>query len=323
MAQAQNTINEIILGNAVTTETTLDAFMISATVGEIGVFAYNGTEIGAGKDFVFAQKTPDSTFVSDVIKADSVKDYTIAADAPEVAQVVTIAPPAAAAMTVGAEYIVRIHIFEHGSLSVEDTMIKFGSYRTVTAPTENVVIDGLITSLNRQFANGPGANATSNPLFTFTRTGTGTTARLVITQKLQPYLRGKKFGRVNPFAVFADFTPNLANPIQGTVLTPYSPGRGTGKLVAAMEYDLRKNRGDIYGDQGWPFTFPVQTNANAGAGYNMLTLVHSRGHDGFNPVNMRKQITIAITESLSAGLDNLVAKVNTLTGKAVAVLGQV
>jgi len=202
-------------------------------------------------------------------------------------------------------------------------MIKFGSYRPVTGDTENAIVDGLIASLNRQFANGPGANATSNPLFTFTRTGTGTTAKLVITQKLQPYLRGKKFGRVNPFAVFADFTPDLVDPIQGTVLTPYNPGKGTGKLVAAMEYDLRKNRGDIYGDLGWPYTFPVQTNANVGDGYNMLTLIHSRGHEGFNPVYMRKQVTIAITEALSAGLDDLVAKVNTLTGKSVAALSEV
>ena len=320
MAQSQNTINEIILGNAVAAETTIDAFKATASLGEIGVFTKDGTAVAAGKPFVFAQKTADSIFVSDVIYPDSVKNYTVAADAVEVAKVMEVTPPAAADIVVGSDYILRIHIFEHGSLSIEDTYLKFATYRPVTGDTEEEVVDGLIASLNRNFSREPGATATDNPLFTFSRSGSGATSKLVITQKLQPYVRGKKFGRVNPFDVFAEFGD--LDPVKGTVTTEYFPGTGTGKQIAKMEYDLRKNRGDIYGDQGWPLTFPVVTRADEGAGYNVLTLVHSRGHEGFNPVNMRKQVVVAITEALSAGIDALIAKVNTLTGQSVAVLGE-
>lgn len=317
MAQSQNTVNELILGSAVATETTLDTFKASASPGEVGVFTLDGTALAAGKPFVFAQKTADSVFVSDVVYPESVSSYTAAVDAPEVAKVVQVTPPAAADITVGSDYIVRIHIFEFGSLSVEDTYLKFGTYRPVTGDTEQQVVDGLIASLNRNFSREPGATATSNPLFTFSRSGSGATSKLVITQKLQPYVTGKKFGRVNPFDVFADFTPD-AEPVKGTVTTPYNPGKGTGKLVAAMEYDLRKNRGDIYGNINWPYNFDVITRANPATGYNMLEITHSRGHEGFNPVHMRKQVTIAITEALSAGIDNLIGKLNTLTGKSVA-----
>lgn len=320
MAQSQNTVNEIILGTAVASESTLDAFKTSASAGEVGVFTQDGTAVAAGKDFVFAQKTADGLFVSDVIKADSVKPYTISADAPEQAQVVTVTPPST--ITAGSDYILNIHIFEHGSLSVEDTMIKFATFRPGAGATAEDVVDGLIASLKRNFSREPGATATENPLFTFTKSGSGGSATLLITQKLQPYIRGKKFGRVNPFSVFTKFSPDEDDKILEPT-TPYKPGKGTGKQIAAMEYDLRKNRGDEYGDQGWPYTFPVITRADEGAGYNTLTLIHSSGHEGFNPVNMRKQVVVAITEALSAGIDDLIGKVNTLTGQSVSALGEV
>jgi len=320
MAQSQNTINEILLGTAVAAETTLDTFKASASEGELGVFSKDGTAVAAGKEFVVAQKTADGVFVSDVIKPDTVKSYGVAADAPEVAKVVEVTPPTT--ITAGSDYILRIHIFEHGSLSVEDTYIKFATFRPATGADAEDVVDGLIASLNRNFARDPKSTPTSNPLFTFTKSGTGASAKLVITQKLQPYVRGKKFGRVNPFEVFFDTTPDEAGAAV-TETQAYSPGAGTGKLIASMEYDLRKSRGDMYGDQGWPLTFPVITRANDGAGYNMVTLVHSTGSEnGINPVHMRKQVTIAITEALSAGIDAIVTAINTATGQSVSALGE-
>lgn len=319
MAQSQNTVNELLLGTAVATETTLDTFKASASEGELGVFTFDGTAVAAGKPFVIAQKTADSVFVSDVIYPETVKSYTASADSPEVAKVVTVTP---VAPTAGDDITLRIVIYEHGSLSVEDTYLKFATYRAVSGDDQENVVDGLIASLNRNFSREPGATPTSNPLFTFAKSGTGASATLVITQKLQPYVRGKKFGRVNPFDVFIS-PKNSSDYVQAPTTTAYNPGKGTGKLVAAMEYDLRKNRGDIYGDKGWPLTFPVITRANEGAGYNMIELTHSRGHEGFNPVHMRKQVTIAITEALSAGVDALIGSLNTLTGKTVATFDEV
>jgi hypothetical protein len=37
---------------------------------------------------------------------------------------------------------------------------------------------------------------------------------------------------------------------------------------------------------------------------------------------MRKQVVVAITEALSAGIDALIGNVNTLTGKSVATFNQ-
>lgn len=316
MAQSQNTVRELLLGTAVATETTLDTFKATASAGEVGIFTVDGTAIAAGKPFVVAQKTADSVFVSDVVYPEKVSSYKAVQDAPEQLRQITVGTITA---TAGVDYVVDIHIYEHGSLSREDVYIKFGAYRAKTGDNAEAIVDGLIASLNRNFSREPGATPTSNPLFTFAKTGSTTTAALVITAKSQPYVRGKKFGRGIYFDVLAKFDPATA---VVTINAGGNPGKGTGKLVAAMEYDLRKNRGDIYGDLGWPYTFPVITRADEGAGYNMIDLTHSRGHDGWNEVSMRKQLTIAITEALSAGIDNLITKLNTLTGKSVAIFDE-
>lgn len=317
MAQSQNTIREIILGNAVATETTLDAFSASATAGEIGVFTQDGTAIAAGKPFVFAQKTEDSVFVSDVIFPDKVKSIRANQDAPAVQKVVTVSD---ISVEVGADYILDVRIYEHGSLSIEDYYIKHGAYRAVTGDTAEDIVDGLIASLNRNFSREPNATASSNPYFTFAKTGTGATAALTVTGKDQDYVAGKKEGRPVNFEVVARFDPATATV---ATTTAYSPGQGTGKDVAALEHDLRKNRGDLYGPIGYPNNYATIARADSTAGYNMLDIVHWRGHDGWNDVKMRKVTTVAITEALSAGIDAIIGNVETLTGITVGAFGEI
>lgn len=289
MAQSQNTVRELLIGTAIASETTLDTFKATADPGEIGIFAFDGTALDDVKPFVVAQKTADSTFVSDVIFPERVRKVTSQTYAAEQLRQVTVGTITA---TAGVDYVVDIHIYEHGSLSREDTYIKFGAYRAQSGDNAEAIVDGLIASLNRNFSREPGATPTTNPLFTFTKTGSTTTAALVITAKAQPYVRGKKFGRGVYFDVLAKFEPAVATV---TVTAGGNPGKGTGKLVAAMEYDLRKNRGDIYGDQGWPYTFPVTTRASESGQYDLIDILHDRGHDGWNEVSMRKVTTIAVT----------------------------
>lgn len=289
MAQSQNTVRELLIGTAIASETTLDTFKATADPGEIGIFAFDGTALDDVKPFVVAQKTADSVFVSDVIYPERVRKVTSQTYEAEQLRSVTVGSITA---TAGVDYILDIFIYEHGSLSREDVYIKFGAYKAKTGDNAEAIVDGLIASLNRNFSREPGATPTTNPLFTFTKSGTGASAALVITAKSQPYIRGKKFGRGIYFDVLAKFDPAAATV---TVTAGGNPGKGTGKLVAAMEFDLRKNRGDIYGDKGWPYTFPVITRASESGQYDLIDILHDRGHDGWNEVSMRKVTTLAFT----------------------------
>ena len=287
MAQSQNTVRELLIGTAIASETTLDTFKASADPGEIGIFAFDGTALDDVKPFVVAQKTADSVFVSDVIYPERVRKVTSQTHQAEQLRSVTVGSIVA---TAGVDYILDIFIYEHGSLSRKDVYIKFAAYKAKAGDNAEAIVDGLIASLNRNFSREPGATPTSNPLFTFSKTGSAGTAALVITAKSQPYVRGKKFARPIFFDVLAKFSPATATV---TVTAGGHPGRGTGPLVAAMEFDLRKNRGDKYGDLGWPYTFPVITRANEAGQFDLIDILHDRGHDGWNEVSMRKVTSIA------------------------------
>lgn len=305
MAQSQNTVRELLIGSAVATETTLDTFKDSASPGEVGIFSQDGTALAQGKPFVVAQKTADSVFVSDVIFPKQITSVTDAEYKAEEGREVTVS---GITVEVGNDYIIDLYEYEHGSFSREDVYIKFGAYRAVTGDTASNIVDGLIASLNRNYSREPGATPTSNKKFTFTKTGTGASSALVITAKAQPYVRGKKGGRGIYFDVLAKFEPASSTV---TVTKAGHPGQGTGKLIASMEYDLRKNRGDLYGDQGWPYTFGVVTRADEGANYDMIDITHHRGHDGWNDVKMRKVTSIAIVDG--TGKAALLASIATAT----------
>jgi hypothetical protein len=264
MAQSQNTVREILIGTAIATETSLDAFKDGAESGEIGIFSKNGTAVEAGEDFVIAQKTDDGVFVSDVIIPSKIKVAKATPYEAEQAKIVTISD--IEAPEAGKDYIMDIIVYNAGSLSVENTHLRFAAYRAKTGDTVADVTAGLVDSLNRNFSRQQGSTATTNTWFEFGSTAT----TLTIESKPQPYSRGRKFGRNIEFEVLAKFDATVETTQVG------KPGFGTGKQVAAMEYDLRKNRGDIYGDNAYPNSFTVISRASAGLGYSLVDIIHSR-----------------------------------------------
>jgi len=336
MAQSQNTVHEILVGNAVATETTLKAFVASASAGELGIFAKDGSTLSAGDTFVIAQKTADGVIVSDVIVPTQIKQEVAQADAPEVQKVVTVGGGSSIAVpaTTGDkyEYTLDIRLFNYGSLSIENFYIKHGHFilTQTGALTAEAVVDGLISQLNKTFSKEPGATATTNPLFTFAKTGTGASSALTITAKAQPLELGKKEGRALQFDVAFDVSKvgdEAFGVAQATVATTtaYNPGVGTGKKMAVLEFFYRGNRGDVMRGANYPYNWSTatKTNVDPAASYNLLTISHYAVGDGLNQIQLPKHVTIAITEALSAGIDALIASYNTATGKSVAVFGEV
>lgn len=173
MAQSQNVIREIIVGNAIASETTLPTFLSTASPLEIAVVAADGTAPGFGKDFYVVTKAPNGQLIkSDLVKASTVKRVKGAAYQAEVQKVVNVYDITVPA-TVGAKasYQVQVRVFNAGSLSVLNTEFIIGHYTfTQTGGlTASDVVDGLIANLNANMSKRPGATATTNPFFTFSK----------------------------------------------------------------------------------------------------------------------------------------------------------
>lgn len=171
MAQSQNVIREIIVGEAIAAETTFPTFQSTASPLEVAVVSADGSAPGFGKDFYVVTKAADGTLIkSDLVKASTVKRTVGAAYAAEVQKVVEvygITVPATAAAK--ASYQVQVRVFNAGSLSVLNTEFIIGHYTftQTSGLTAEVVVDGLVSNLNANMSKRPGATATTNPFFTF------------------------------------------------------------------------------------------------------------------------------------------------------------
>ncbi len=308
MANSQNTVREIIVANeGLASETTLKTFTASADSGEIGVFAKDGGAAAFGKDFVIALKTDDSVIVSDVIVPSQVNYLKVADYAAEVQKVVTVGGgssiPVPATAGEKYEYMVDIRLFNHGSLSVENFYIKHGHFiltQTSAPLTAEAVVDGLIDQLNRSFSKEPGATATTNPLFTFTKSGSGASSALVITAKEQQLELGKKEGRQLEFEVTAKVSKigdEMYGVVQPTVdtTTPANPGIGTGKQIAKLEFFYRGNRGDVLRGVAYPYDWnrKTKTLTDQSATYDVVELKHFITGDGLNALKMPKSVLVA------------------------------
>ena len=89
-------VGELIVGNALATESTVKTFIASATDKKLGVFSADGTAPAANKPFYLLQKTAGDSAkglnyeFSDKIDPRYVEKVTLAQYAPEVAKVVKV-----------------------------------------------------------------------------------------------------------------------------------------------------------------------------------------------------------------------------------------
>jgi hypothetical protein len=169
-----------------------------------------------------------------------------------------------------------------------------------SAVNAQTVVDGLIDNLNKTFSKEPNATATTNPLFTFTRGGSGANSTLVVTSKSQKLELGKREGRNLEFDVtvqvwkMGDETFGVPQPTVAITQAGH-PGTGTGKRVAIQEFFHRGARGDAFRGVGYPFTWSqaTKTLADQSATYDLVHIEHFITGDGLNALKMPKTVTIA------------------------------
>lgn len=282
---------------------------------EVGIASADGTAAAAGVDFKVYSQSEGTLIASPIVKADKVS---YAKSVQYVAPVLGVATVAAlAAPVAGTLYTVSITITGYGSLSPEDEYVKKAFYQAVTGDDQEAVVDGLIIALNRNFSREVGSNASYNPYFAFSKTGSGAAAQLVITERAdwtdKYYKVGKKDTLTLPFHVHV--TTSLGEAVTAAI-TPSYEGVGQGKQVLSMEWYLKGERNDFYREAGYPHNLENTYDAVKASNYNLVEIGYwQEGRD--EAKKSLSQITIACkTTGLANNTETnkLVTDLNTILG---------
>jgi hypothetical protein len=193
--------------------------------------------------------------------------------------------------------------------------MKQGYYKAVSGDDAEAVVDGLIASLNRNFAREVGANATSNPYFTFAKTGSGSTAALTVEGKLF----SSNFDGDKKIKIYNEFDVDISCETYPTVTitNAASEGSGTGYQVVEMEYFLLGERGDTYRLNGYPNNIVGPGLASdPSKSYNFIEIAYyDEGRD--EAKKSKKGLTIASEFTNLAGnaqLNAVITDLNTILG---------
>jgi hypothetical protein len=308
----QNQVRHIYVGQADASGVTSMSSLESGATNDLIILSKDGTAVAAGKAFKLFQKDALGNIISsDTIKPDNVTDVRSVAYTAPVNKKVTIS-----ALTVDANslYTVNIEISQFGSLSQEDTYLKQGYYKAASGNNAENIVDGLIASLNRNFSREEGATATSNPAFTFTKTGSTSTAALVVTGKTQD----SNFDGDKNIKVYDSFSVDISATTYPTVTITdaASKGVGTGYQVVEMEYFLLGERGDTFRLNGYPHNIkgPDLVSSSSGS-YDIIEIsYYDEGRDEAKKSKKTVTIPMQTAGAPNANVNSVIADLNTILG---------
>lgn len=325
-----NQREELLIGNAVASETTVSTFISSASNQELGVFSKDGTDVASGEKFYVLQKTNGPANVglnyefSDVVEPDKVNKVTLKAYQAEVQRVVTVTGFTGTPQA-NATYEVLIRLYDDGgALSTENFRIISGFYVTDSSTVSNqTIIDGIITDLRR------GQQLEGDDLFTFANVGNNS---ITITSKRQVGDPAKDIADPIRFDVQvavksngvdpATSSPTVYNLLTATVTTAGSPGAGTGKYVSNLEWFTRGYKYEAYRQTGYPADFSQPAlYANYDGAYNMIHISYYSKNSVAGVEEQPKVLSLAVqftpgTVSTNAATNAVLAKLRTVLGSS-------
>ena len=324
-----NQVGELIVGNAVASETTAATFVASASDKEIKVLSKDGTAPASGAPFYVLQKTSGKASknlnyeFTDVINPNKVESVTLGAYSPAVAKVVTVSG-FTVSPRVNTTYEVLVRILEDGgSLSVENFRILNGFYVTgdsVTGVTNDTIIDGIISNLQKS------QDKEGSDSFTFVKSGT----TIVVTEVLKDSDPARDIADPVVFEVQASIKSNNPNPTTGaisvysdlttSVTTAGNVGVGTGKGIANYEWFTKGYKYEVYRDTGYPANFNTPYYAqDQSKTYNVINISYFSENNVAGVEKQYKQLTIAVEVdasdvSTNAATNAVLADLRTILG---------
>lgn len=306
-----NQVGELIVGNAVATETTVKTFIATASDKEIKVLSKDGTAPTAGKPFYFLQKTAgeaaknlDYEF-SDKIDPRYIDKITVAAYAPEVLKAVKVDGFNTAGV-VAAQRTYEIEIRLESDLSPENFQMIQGYYVTgeiLGSDTATTVRDGLVKSLNQNLTRR-GASE-----FTVVNDGTG----IKVTEKYQENRPGKIDGRKLNFTVKGKVFNNIENGYNAnldllttTLVTAGNPGQGTGKFATNFEWFVKGYKYSADRLMGFPADFGDRTpyyTSKSGM-YNTIQIKYFAPRNETSVERQYKVLTVLVEKAANTAANN-------------------
>lgn len=301
-------VGEIIVGNAVATETTVDTFVTSASDKEIKLLSVDGTAPAVNKPFYFLQKAAAAVGgyeFSDRIDPKYVEKITLATYAPEVAKAVKIDGFAAAGVAV-AQRTYEVEIRLEDQLSPENFETIQGYYVTgevLGSDTATTIRNGVLASLNKNLARRGGGE------FVATADGTG----ILVTEVIQDNDPGKISGRKNLFTVTGRVFNNVSNGyntnlgvLTSTTTVAGSPGQGTGKWATNYEWFVKGYKYDADRLVGYPADLwsraPFYTS-KAGL-YNVIQIIYFAPRTETIVERQYKVLTVLVEKSANTLAQN-------------------
>ena len=305
-------VGEMMIGNAVATETTSATFIASASDKELKVISKDGTAVAAKKPFYVLQKAdaiPGGFEFSDKVDPRYVEKVTVTAYSAEVLGSYKVDGFNTAGV-VAAKRTYEVEIRLEDQLSPENYTTIQGYYVTgqvLGSDTATTVRDGVLVSLNKNLSNR------GSDEFTAVADGTG----ILVTEKYQKNRVGRIDGRKLRFTVKGKVFENVPTSDNGsnlnllttTQITAPKPGNGDGKWVTNAEYVLKGFKYDPSREYGYPANFGnlTPTYASASGVYNLIHIKHYMPRTETSVERQYKVLTIAVDK----GTDTLANNANT------------
>lgn len=321
-----NQVEELIIGSAEATETSVSAFISTASDKETAVLGADGGANAAGKDFKLYQKTAGSAAknlnfeFSDTVEPGEVESMTTHAYAPEVAKVQVASGFGTIVGNTVYEVLVRIYN-DGGTLSPENFRHVSGSFVTAATPeSTKVVVDGITAALNKSLLKeGSGL-----------LTVTDNDVQITISGVIQDVVPGKITGRP------VEFDVEVRSSVIGTAgvdtgllsvstTSEADAGTGTGKYAVNLEWFTKGYKYEHYRDVSYPANFDTPYYADKTAGYSVIHVKYKKQRKYTSVENQHKVLTILTlnpTKNLAGAAESnkILAKLNTATGLSVAAL---
>lgn len=320
-----NQVEELIIGNAVASETTVATFISTASDKEIKVLSATGGAPAVGVDFKVLQKTAGNAAkglnyeFSDVIKASKVDKVILKSYAAEVQKAVTVSG-FTGNVVADTTYAVELRLYnDGGTLSPENFATVTGYYVTgasVVGITDQIIQDGVIASLN--------ANLTKRGEFEVT-VATIDADSFSITGQVQTVVPGKITGRQIEFEVTGKQFLNTSlqhenlGLLVATTTAQNNPGAGTGKYAVNLEWFTKGYKYEVYRQTGYPADFATPYYASIAGVYNTIHIKYFDDRQSPTVEKQNKVLTIMLDKVTDVVANN--AATNAVLADLRTVLG--
>ena len=234
---------------------------------------------------------------------------------------------------VGQDYILNVEVKNYIALGDDSTFRKFGAAHAFNTTASNLYRD-LALSLAKNFANlgtpliSVALKTSSTPVVVTGKTKkadlNGTYTGIIIEEVEQPWRRGVAQQEFVNFEVYPSTVyKDGADQIWGTVTDVTASNTNVlpnSKKVADMEWFFHKERGDIYGEAGYPNNIDTiyQVDPSNADGYSFVDIHFYFEGNSHNVGKSEKTLTVVGTK---ANLKKLIGSAATTGQSASAATG--